>query len=186
MDFPPLSSFTPVSLEWRMVPRLAWIFCNLQVTVDSRNRSTLHKGGSVDTVSRTIAGTSPLKTRDSAIIRQDIGLYLKGSASTWWTMELDDVTMTSLCQSFLSACTHIHSRFQLVVPSQERLSAYATSCEDGVLVKTNDKEPTNNVGFMYRYLNLPTFLVTGRIWIPVPSSTFSKVCTKPTRDKHII
>lgn len=123
MDFPPLSSFTPVSLEWRMVPRLAWIFCNLQVTVDSRNRSTLHKGGSVDTVSRTIAGTSPLKTRDSAIIRQDIGLYLKGSASTWWTMELDDVTMTSLCQSFLSACTHIHSRFQLVVPSQERLSA---------------------------------------------------------------
>ncbi|OAX83215.1 hypothetical protein ACJ72_02432 [Emergomyces africanus] len=36
------------------------------------------------------------QTRDPAIIRHDIALCLKGSANTWWTMELDDVTRCGL------------------------------------------------------------------------------------------
>lgn len=45
------------------------------------------------------------QTRDPAVIRQDIGLCLKGSANIWWAMELDDVTRYGL---YSSPCQQSH------------------------------------------------------------------------------
>ncbi|OJD20690.1 hypothetical protein ACJ73_07976, partial [Blastomyces percursus] len=55
------------------------------------------------------------QTKDPAIIRHDIALCLKGSANTWWTMELDDVTRYGLINhpnGVQAICDKLEKRFR--------------------------------------------------------------------------
>ncbi|OJD10093.1 hypothetical protein ACJ73_09940 [Blastomyces percursus] len=55
------------------------------------------------------------QTRDPSIIRHDIAFCLKGSANTWWTMELDDVTRCGLINhpdGVQAICDKLEKRFR--------------------------------------------------------------------------